>query len=161
MRKALLLMVMMIATVAFGTVSNEPTVKRLDGSAIAPSEIDATVTRLMRAAEITGVSIAILNHGKIVYLKSYGLRDKEKSLPLTEDSVMTAASFTKVAFAYLVMQLVEQKLLDLDQPIHKYLPRPLADYSQYKDLANDSRAKRITARMLLSHTAGFPNWRAF
>jgi CubicO group peptidase (beta-lactamase class C family) len=152
---------MMIATVALGTVSKEPTVKRLDGSAIAPSEVDATVTRLMRAAEVTGVSIAILNDGKIAYLKSYGVRDKEKSLPLTEDSVMAGASFTKVAFAYLVMQLVDEKTLDLDKPVYQYLPKPLAEYPEYKDLANDPRAKRITARMLLSHTSGFPNWRAF
>jgi hypothetical protein len=115
MRKTLLLIAMMTANIAIGAVTKEPTVKRLDGSTIAPAEIDATVTRLMRAAEVTGVSIAILNDGKIAYLKSYGVADKEKSLPLTEDSVMTAASFTKVAFAYLVMQLVDEKILDLDQ----------------------------------------------
>src|SRR6202158_961596 len=161
MRKTLLFIAMMTATVALGTVSKEPTVKRLDGSAIATAEIDATVTRLMRAAEVTGVSIAILNDGKIAHLKSYGIADKEKSLPLTEDSVMTAASFTKVAFAYLVMQLVDENILDLDQPVYKYLPKPLPEYPEYKDLANDPRAKRITARMLLSHTSGFPNWRAF
>src|SRR5258708_37840730 len=106
MKKTLPFIAMMIATVALGTVSKEPAIKRLDGSTIAPAEIDATVTRLMRAAEVTGVSVAILNDGKIAYLKSYGIRDKERSLPLTEDSVMTAASFTKVAFAFLVMQLV-------------------------------------------------------
>src|SRR5262249_38364267 len=88
-------------------------------------------------------------------------RDKDKNLPLTEDSVMTAASFTKVAFAYMVMQLVQEKKLDLDKPVTKYLPKPLPEYSQYKDLAGDSRYERITARMLLSHTAGLPNWRAF
>ena len=47
--------------------------RRLDSSAIAPSEIDATVSRLMRAAEVTAISIAILNDGKIAYLKSYGV----------------------------------------------------------------------------------------
>ena len=161
MRKTLLLIAMMTATVALGTVSQEPTVKLLDGSAIAPSEIDATVTRLMRAAEVTGVGIAILNDGKITYLKSYGVRDKEKSLPLTEDSVMTAASFTKVAFTRLVMQLVDEKILDLDKPVYQYLPKPVPEYAEYKDLANDPRVKRITARILLSHTSGFPNWRAF
>jgi len=161
MRTTLLLIAMMTATLALGTVTKESTVKRLDGSAIAAAEIDATVTRLMRAAEVTGVSIAILNDGKIAYLKSYGVADKEKSLPLTEDSVMTAASFTKVAFGYLVMQLVDEKIIDLDQPVYKYLPKPLAEYGEYKDLANDPRATRITARMLLSHTSGFPNWRAF
>jgi CubicO group peptidase (beta-lactamase class C family) len=161
MRKTLLVIAMMTVSIASGTATREPTVKRLDGSTIAAAEIDATVTRLMRAAEVTGASIAILNQGRIIYLKSYGIRDKEKSLPLTDDSVMSAASFTKVAFAYLVMQLVEQKTLDLDQPINKYLPKPLAAYAKYKDLANDPRANRITARMLLSHTSGFPNWRAF
>ena len=160
MRKTLLLIAMMTATVALGTVTKEPGVKRLDGSTISPAEIDATVTRLMRAAEVTGVSIAILNDGKIAYLKSYGVADKENGPPLIEDSVMTAASFTKVAFAYLVMQLVDEKILDLDQPVYKYLPKPLAEYPEYKELANDLRAKRITARMLLSHTSGFPNWRA-
>src|SRR5213082_2694236 len=137
MRKTLLFIAMMTATVAFGTVSDESTVKRLDGSTISPAEIDATVTRLMRAAEVTGVSIAILNDGKIAYLKSYGVADKENGLPLIEDSVMTAASFTKVAFAYLVMQLVDEKILDLDQPVYKYLPKPIPEYPEYKDLAND------------------------
>ena len=161
MKTLLLVIAMMAATVVPGTTRNAPAVKRLDGSMIAPAEIDATVTRLMRAAEVTGVGLAILNDGKVAYLKSYGVADKEKNLPLNEDSVMSGASFTKVAFAYLVMRLVDQKVIDLDKPVYKYLPKPLAEYSQYRDLANDPRANRITPRMLLSHTSGFPNWRAF
>ena len=94
MRKTLLFIALSIATVSLGTMNKDLTIKRLDGSAIAPSEIDATVSRLMKAAEVTGLSIAILNDGKIAYLKSYGVRDKEKNLPLTDDSIMTAASFT-------------------------------------------------------------------
>ncbi len=136
-------------------------VTRLDGSTIAPAEIDATITRLMHAAEVEGVGIALFNEGKIAYLRAYGIRDKEKHLPLTEDSVMTAASFTKVAFAYMVMQLVDEGSLDLDRPVQEYLPKPLPEYPQYRDLADDSRYKRLTARILLSHTSGFPNWRAF
>ncbi len=136
-----------------------PTITRLDGSTIAAVQVDATVERLMKAAEVTGVGIAIFNDGKVVYLKTYGLRDKEKNLPLTSDTVLTAASFTKVAFAYMVMQLVEERVLDLDKPVYEYFPKPLPDYPQYKDLADDPRYKLITARMLLSHTAGFPNFR--
>ena len=161
MRKMLLFITMMIGTVGLGTLNKELTIKRLDGSAIAPSEIDATVSQLMRAAEITGLSIAILNDGKIAYLKSYGVRDKEKSLPLTDDSIMTAASFTKVAFAYLVMRLIDEKIIDLDQPVSKYLPKPLTEYPAYADLSGDPRSNRITARILMSHTSGFPNWRGF
>ena len=139
--------------------SSQPAVHRLDGSTITPKEIDATVTRLMAAAEVTGVGIAILDHGKVAYMKAYGFRGKEKSLPLTPDSVMTAASFTKVVFAYIVMQLVDQGMLDLDKPVYQYLPKPLPEYPNYKDLAGDPRYERITARMLLAHTSGFPNWR--
>ena len=159
MRKTLLFIALSISTVGLGTVNKDLTIKRLDGSTIATSEIDATVSRLMKAAEVTGLSIAILNDGKIAYLKSYGVRDKEKGLPLTGDSIMTGASFTKVAFAYLVMKLVDDKTIDLDQPVYKYLPKPLTEYRAYTDLATDPRVNRITTRILLSHTSGFPNWR--
>jgi CubicO group peptidase (beta-lactamase class C family) len=138
-----------------------PAVQRLDGTSIAPAEIDATVTKLMQGAHVTGTGIAIFNDGKISYLKAYGERDKEKHLPLTSDSVMTSASLSKSIFAYMVMQLVEEKVLDLDKPVYLYLPMPLPEYRFYRDLAGDQRYKKITLRMLLSHTSGFPNWRAF
>jgi CubicO group peptidase (beta-lactamase class C family) len=135
------------------------TIKRLDGTTISPAEIDSTVTRLMQPAEVTGAGIAILNGGKIAYLKAYGFRDREKKLPLTANSVMAAASFSKVAFGYLVMQLVDEGRIDLDKPITQYLPKPLPQYPAYADLAGDERYLRITTRILLSHTSGFPNLR--
>jgi CubicO group peptidase (beta-lactamase class C family) len=134
-------------------------VKRLDGSSISSGEIDATVTRVMKAAEVTGVGLALFNDGKIAYLKAYGARDTDKHLPLTVDTIMSGASFTKVAFAYMVLQLADKGVLDLDKPVNEYLPEPLPDYANYADLANDLRYKKITARMLLDHTSGFPNWR--
>jgi CubicO group peptidase (beta-lactamase class C family) len=140
---------------------NAASVKRLDGSTITSEEIDTTVTRVMRAAKVTGVGLAIFNDDKIVYLGAYGHRNLKKNLLLTEDSVMSAASFTKVAFVYMVMQLVQEGTLNLDKPIAGYLPKALPKYSDYKDLAGDERWKKITARMLLDHTSGFPNWRFF
>jgi CubicO group peptidase (beta-lactamase class C family) len=134
-------------------------VKRLNGSALTPEEIDGTVLRLMRAAEVTGVGITIFNNGRVAYSKTYGLRDVEKQLLLTEDSVMAGASLSKAAFAYLVMQLVADRRLDLDRPVQEYLPKPLPEYPSYRDLADDLRYKEITGRMLLSHTSGFPNLR--
>ncbi|HEY6292686.1 MAG TPA: serine hydrolase [Terriglobia bacterium] len=148
------------AVIGVLAAASEPAgVKRLDGSVITPSEIDATVTRLMKAAEVPGAGIAVFNDGNIVYLKGFGVRDKEKDLPLTVDSVMSAASFSKVAFAYMVMELVGDGVLDLDKPVYQYLPKPLPEYPDYADLANDPRYKQITARMLLSHTSGFANFR--
>jgi len=141
--------------------AKQQTITRLDGSRIATAQVDATVVHLMETAHVTGVGIAIFNHGKIACLKAYGVRDKEKLLPLTPDSVMPAASLTKSAFATMVMQLIHEKIIDLDKPIYEYLPKPLPDYPAYKDLAADPRRKQITMRMLLDHTSGFPNWRWF
>ena len=157
--KSTLLFLTMAMVSAFLAVGQQATVTRLDGSTISAAEIDGTMTRLMKAAEVTGAGIAILNHGKVAYVKAYGFRDKEKNLPLTVDSVMSAASISKVAFAYLAMELVDDGVLDLDKPVYQYLPKPLPEYPKYADLANDPRYKRITARMLLSHTSGFANWR--
>jgi CubicO group peptidase (beta-lactamase class C family) len=161
MKEKLLPLVVAAAIGVIPAAGQQAPVERLDGSSIKPTEIDGTVTRLMKAAEVTGVGIAIFNGGKIAYLKTYGFRGKEKNLALTEDSVMTSASLSKVAFGYLVMQLVDDGTLDLDKPVYQYLPKPLPEYPNYKDLADDPRYKRITARMLLSHTSGFPNWQSF
>jgi CubicO group peptidase (beta-lactamase class C family) len=138
---------------------NVAIVKRLDGSAVLRAEIDETVTRVMKGAEVPGAGIVIINGGKIAFAKGYGLRDKEKNLPLTENTVMSGASFTKAVFAYLAMKLVDKRVLDLDKPVYGYLPKALPEYDSYKDLAGDERYKLITARMLLDHTSGFPNWR--
>jgi CubicO group peptidase (beta-lactamase class C family) len=113
----------------------------------------------MKAADIPGLEIAIFNGGKVAYLKSYGLGDTDKAL--TVNSVMSAASFTKVTFAYLVLKLMDDGMLDLDKPVYEYLAKPLPEYPNFADLANEPNHKRITARMLLDHTSGFPNWRWF
>jgi len=160
LRDPLILFLGTLAVVA-SVAGEQRTVTRLDASRISPAEIDSTVTQLMKAAEVPGLGLAILNDGKIVYLKGYGLRDKEKGLPMTVDTAMYAASFTKVAFGYMVMQLVDQGVLDPDKPVYEYLPKALPEYPNYADLASDDRYKKITARMLLDHTSGFPNWRAF
>jgi CubicO group peptidase (beta-lactamase class C family) len=159
MRWTVLLGAMTAAMAVIPAAGGPSAVKRLDGSTITTAEIDRTVERLMRAAEVPGAGIAVFHEGKVAYLKVYGRRDQEKNLPLTENSVMTAASLTKVAFACMVMQLVEEGVLDLDKPVYQYLPKSLPEYPFYRDLAADPRYKKITARMLLSHTSGLPNFR--
>jgi CubicO group peptidase (beta-lactamase class C family) len=149
-----------VAIAALATVrAADRAVVRLDGTVVTPAAIGDTVQRLMRAASVPGLAVAILDDRKVAYVHAFGERDRDRHLPMTIDSVMTAASFSKAAFAYLVMQLVEERTLDLDKPVYEYLPRPLPEYPRYADLDGDDRYRRITARMLLSHTAGFPNLR--
>ena len=142
-------------------VAQQANVRRTGGTPLGAPAIDSSVTELMQRAHVTGTGIAIFNHGEIAYLKAYGFRDTEQGLPLTPDSVMTSASLTKSAFATLVMRLVQERQLNLDKPIAEYLPKPLPEYPRYADLKGDDRCQKLTLRMLLSHTSGFPNWRAF
>jgi CubicO group peptidase (beta-lactamase class C family) len=135
--------------------------RRLDGTSVSNKEVDATVKRLIKTANVTGIALAVLNDDKLAYAKGFGYRNVEKKLPLNRNTVMYGASFTKSLFACLVMQLVDEGKLDLDKPVYEYLPKPLPEYEAYRDLAGDDRYKKITARMLLDHTSGFPNWRWF
>jgi CubicO group peptidase (beta-lactamase class C family) len=160
MRRKFVSMVVAIAALATAGAADRA-IARLDETFVTPTAIEETVQRLMRAANVPGLAVAILNDRKVAYVHAFGERDRDRHLPLTVDSVMTAASFSKSAFACLVMQLVEERTLDLDKPVYEYLAKPLPEYTRYRDLAGDDRYRRITARMLLSHTAGFPNLRAF
>ncbi|WP_346949182.1 serine hydrolase domain-containing protein [Dyella sp.] len=150
---ASLLATCLLATSAHAT-NTTPT--RLRGPAL-----DQEVARLMQAAHVPGLALAVIENGKVVHLKAYGQRDLEQQLPLTVDTVMYAASITKAAFTYATLSLVDQGKLDLDTPIDKLLPKPLPDYDKYADLADDPRWRKITPRMLLTHRAGFPNFRNF
>jgi len=115
----------------------------------------------MAVAHVPGLGLALIENGRVTYLKAYGERDVERHLPLRTDTVMYAASLTKAAFAYSVMMMVDDGRIDLDRPIAKYLPKPLPEYSLYADLADDPRWQLLTPRILLSHRSGFPNFRYF
>ncbi|MBN1273068.1 MAG: beta-lactamase family protein [Candidatus Aminicenantes bacterium] len=88
-----------------------------------------------------------------------GFVDNKKDKPVDEKTVFRTASLSKPVFAYLVMKLMDEGLLDLDKPLYQYLERPLYEYPDYADLKGDERYKLLTARLLLSHQSGFPNWR--
>lgn len=134
---------------------------RADSKTLETSLIDATVHRLMEAGDVTGLGLALVANGQVVYIKAYGLADRDEGRALQTDTVMYGASLTKAAFAYMVMTLVDEGILDLDRPIAEYLPKPLDQYENYVDLADDDRWRSWTMRMLLSHQAGLPNWRWF
>ncbi len=125
--------------------------------------LDAEVARAMTATQTRGLAIAIIDKGRVVRVRSYGDRNAAGA-PLQTDTIMYGASLTKPAFAYLVMQLVEDKRLDLDRPLAGYLDRPLPKYpteekyAPWVDLAGDERWRSITARHALTHSVGFANF---
>ncbi|SEV97188.1 serine hydrolase domain-containing protein [Luteibacter sp. 329MFSha] len=121
--------------------------------------LDARITQLMKDANVPGFAIAVIDDGKVASVKAYGMRDVEKRLPLTTDTVMYAASLTKAAFAYATMSLVQAGKLSLDESIAADLPKPLPEYKKYADLAGDERWRKLTPAILLSHRSGFPNFR--
>lgn len=141
--------------------AQQNTIERLDGSKISFSEIDSTVKRLMDAATVQGISLAVINKNKTVFIKSYGYRNKPKNELLDTASIMYGASLSKAVFGYLIMKLVQEKMLDLDKPLCQYLKKPIEGYEYFADLKNDNRWKLITARMCLSHATGLPNVRWF
>ena len=132
---------------------------KLSGEKISLFKIDQTIKRLMDTANVQGLALAILNNNKTVFIKSYGYKNKMKNELLDTASIMYAASFSKAVFGYLTMKLVEDKTIDLDKPLYKYLSKSIAEYEYFSDLKSDDRWKIITARMCLSHTTGLPNVR--
>lgn len=128
-----------------------------------PAEIDANVAKAMADTSAQGLAIAIIDNGKVSYVKSYGIRNS-KIEPLTNETVMYGASLTKSVFAALVMQLADEGKIGLDTSIANYLPKPLPEinaehkYANYTALAGDERWRKLTPRILLTHSSGFSNF---
>ena len=128
---------------------------------VTSQSLDGEVERLMAVTKTTGLAIALIEHGRIVHQRAFGWANRDARTPLTTRTVMHGASLTKAAFAYAVMTLVDEGVLDLDRPVASYLPRALPHYDEWADLGADDRWRRFTPRMLLAHTSGLPNWRRF
>lgn len=136
-----------------------PSLRRLDGSSIGLNEAEAQVAALMEKADVAGLSVAVIAGDEVAYAHAFGARDAASGVQPDERTVFAGASFSKPLFAYLVVQLARDGVLDLDQPLWEVFGRPLPDLDGYEDLAGDDRWRSITARRVLSHTTGLPNWR--
>lgn len=115
------------------------------------NRIDNFIETYRRYYHIPGVSLALIKDGKVVYHKTYGVKNTFTNENLDDNTLFEAASITKPVFAFAVQRLAERGIIDLDKPLYEYLPFP--------DIAYDERYKLITARHVLTHRTGFPNWR--
>lgn len=146
-----LLLYAILFLLASGCNKKRDTVKTLFGTDISQKTIDDFIDNEMELLNIPALSIAIINDGEVIYHRVKGYADKDKKIVANNSSIFEGASISKSVFGFFVMTFVEEGVLDLDKPLYQYLPNP--------DIENDERYKKITARMVLSHRSGFPNWR--
>lgn len=116
------------------------------------ARLQRDLPELMKNADVPGLSIALVRNGAVVWGHGFGVKDSKSKEPVVDNTVFEAASLSKPVFAYAVMKLVDAGKCDLDKPLNEYLP---GNY----DVGPDPRLSQITARRVLSHTTGFPNWR--
>jgi CubicO group peptidase (beta-lactamase class C family) len=123
------------------------------------THINTQIRRLMQREAVNGLAVAIIEGGRVVHVAAYGHRNVERKLPLEPATVMYGASLTKTAFAYMMLQLVDEGRLNLDASIADLLPKPLPEYEGYASLRGDDRWRALTPRILLTHRSGFANLR--
>ncbi len=128
-----------------GTCEKEP------GPWIPSDAFLARLPRLMQAFAVPGVGIAVVEDAQVVWSRPFGVTNAMTGTPVDARTVFEDASLSKPVFAYLVMQLVDQGLIDLD--------RPLVQYRRMDYLAAHPWIELITARDVLRHSTGLPNWR--
>lgn len=94
---------------------------------------------------LPALSIALVDDQKIVWARGFGFANPQAKVPATADTVYRVGSVSKLFTDLAVMQLVEQRQLDLDAPVTQYLP----DFKP-----NNPFHKQITLRHLMTHRSG-------
>ena len=113
-------------------------------------EIEKTFTAFVERQHIPGAAMGIIIDGKLVWVKTTGLRDVDAKAPATRDTVWRIASMTKSFTAMSILKLRDEGKLSLDDPASKYVP----ELAKLTYPTADSPA--ITIRHLLTHSEGFP-----
>lgn len=142
------------ASSLFGSSFSLPGLPEVSGIAPAFSkpatEFMDSLPRLMELAQLPGIGIGVIRGDQLVWQHSAGLANLATKAPITTNSIFPAASMGKQVFAYAVLKLVDERQLDLDRPLRTFVS---------EDAPTGERGERITARHILSHSSGLPNWR--
>jgi CubicO group peptidase (beta-lactamase class C family) len=116
------------------------------------TELEKQLPLLMNEEHVPGVSLAVITRGQLAQRRAFGVKDAASDVPVDLATMFEAASMSKPVFAYAVLKLWERGVLDLDTP--------LTHYTSSRFLDGDPRLDLITARHVLAHMTGFPNWRS-
>ena len=135
-----------------GTLATEPKVKLVETGLLPVAAktigVPANIDDRMRAYGVPGISIAIVDNGKIAWAKGYGVADSSSRRPVTTQTLFQAASISKPLSAMGALLLVQKGLVNLDDDVNAAL-------KSWTIPANDlTRASPVTLRMLLNHTSG-------
>ena len=97
-----------------------------------PEEVGFSAARLKRLSdrieegvknnELPGAVVLIARNGKLVMFESFGFRDKDAKVPMTNDSIFRIASMTKPIVSVAAMMLMEEGKLTLQDPVSRYIP---------------------------------------
>ena len=121
-----------------------------------PEEVDtlenleAYFNELTSSGNPSGLSFVVVKDGEIIYNKAFGLADGPGQIPATPETVYHWWSTTKIFTAVAILQLQEEGLLNLDDPVNDYLPFFDVQYPS-------STSKPVTIRHLLNHSSGLPD----
>ncbi len=130
-----------------------------------PEAVGMSEERLQRITDITqqyvddgklaGVITMVARHGKLVHFEAVGQRGADDNRPLSKDALFRIYSMSKPITAVAIMQLYEQGLFQLSDPISKFVPE-LAELTVLNGDGEEEPANGpITMQQLLTHTAGF------
>ncbi|MFC6183733.1 serine hydrolase domain-containing protein [Pseudoxanthomonas japonensis] len=118
---------------------------------IPPDAFLADLPRLMQALRVPAIGMAVVERGEVVWSRNLGVLNAETATSVTRESLFEDASLSKPVFAYLLLQLADQGVIDLDAP--------LVRYRRMEYLADHPWVELVTARDVLRHSTGMPNWR--
>jgi len=113
------------------------------------ARLDNFVREEIRSANIPGLSIALVQGGKLAWTKGYGVTNWATRQPVEADTCFEAASLGKPITAYAALRLADEGLLDLEHPLSNYLKTQFVD--------DVRRREGMTARTVLTHTSGLSN----
>jgi CubicO group peptidase (beta-lactamase class C family) len=117
--------------------------------------LQRSIQRHWNPSEVPGISVALIEDAQLRWQGHFGVKSRMAALPVEANTIFEAASLSKPVFAYLVLQLCEQGIINLDVLLTSYFP--LEALARRFDLSQPD-LPQITARQVLSHTAGFGNW---
>ncbi|HSX63476.1 MAG TPA: serine hydrolase domain-containing protein, partial [Pseudoxanthomonas sp.] len=113
--------------------------------------VAASLDAILHEYRIVTAGFGVVRNGELAWSHYYG--EESPGLPADAATRFNVASITKTVVAETVLRLVDDGQLDLDEPLARYWVDP--------DIAGDPRRDALTARQVLDHTTGFPNWRFF